>query len=61
VLFEKPGRNPGQIGGKSPYLQAVHVEAPESLIGHIRRVKITGVASNSLAGVLIQDNTALVA
>ena len=24
VLFEKPGRHPGQIAGRSPYLQAVH-------------------------------------
>ena len=23
VLFEKPGRHPGQIAGKSPYLQPV--------------------------------------
>ncbi|MGL4637374.1 MAG: tRNA (N6-isopentenyl adenosine(37)-C2)-methylthiotransferase MiaB [Beijerinckiaceae bacterium] len=61
VLFEKPGRNKGQIGGKSPHMQAVHVDGPESLIGHIARVKIVGVASNSLAGVLVQGNTASVA
>jgi tRNA-2-methylthio-N6-dimethylallyladenosine synthase len=54
VLFEKPGRNPGQIGGKSPYQQAVHVDGPLSLIGHIVPVKIIGVASNSLAGSLVQ-------
>jgi tRNA-2-methylthio-N6-dimethylallyladenosine synthase len=57
VLFEKKGRNPGQIGGKSPYQQAVHVEGPLSLIGHIGRVKITGVASNSLAGTLVRGET----
>jgi tRNA-2-methylthio-N6-dimethylallyladenosine synthase len=56
VLFEKPGRNPGQIGGKSPYLQAVHVEGPASLIGHIVPVKITGIASNSLAGMLVRPD-----
>ena len=27
VLFEKPGRRPGQLVGRSPYLQAVHAEA----------------------------------
>jgi tRNA-2-methylthio-N6-dimethylallyladenosine synthase len=54
VLFEKPGRNFGQIGGKSPYQQAVHVDGPLSLVGHIVPVKITGVASNSLAGTLVQ-------
>ncbi len=60
VLFEKPGRNAGQIGGKSPTLQAVHVDGPESLIGHIARVKISGVASNSLAGVLVRDESTTV-
>jgi tRNA-2-methylthio-N6-dimethylallyladenosine synthase len=57
VLFEKNGRNPGQIGGKSPYLQAVHVDGPASLIGHIARVKITGIAANSLAGTLLEADT----
>ena len=26
VLFEKPGRHPGQIVGRSPYLQPVQVD-----------------------------------
>ena len=33
VLIEKPGRMPGQIGGRSPYLQAVHMEGSDRLIG----------------------------
>ncbi len=33
VLFEKPGRHPGQIVGRSPYLHAVVAEGPASLIG----------------------------
>ena len=33
VLFDKPGRHAGQIGGRTPYLQAVHVEGPLSLLG----------------------------
>ena len=37
VLFEKPGRKSGQIVGRTPYLQPVHVEAPRHLIGSIRR------------------------
>jgi tRNA-2-methylthio-N6-dimethylallyladenosine synthase len=52
VLFEKPGRRPGQVVGRSPYLQPVHVIAPSSLIGEIARVGITGIGSNSLSGVL---------
>src|SRR5260370_34487454 len=50
VLFEKPGRHAGQIGGKSPYLQAVHVDAPEALIGTVAAVEIAGLAANSLFG-----------
>ncbi|PTW51247.1 tRNA (N6-isopentenyl adenosine(37)-C2)-methylthiotransferase MiaB [Rhodovulum kholense] len=52
VLFEKTGRMPGQLVGKSDHLQAVHVEAPEALLGRIAEVAITGTAPNSLAGVL---------
>ncbi|MEL7098724.1 MAG: tRNA (N6-isopentenyl adenosine(37)-C2)-methylthiotransferase MiaB [Pseudomonadota bacterium] len=53
VLFEKPGRNPGQLVGKSDHLHAVHVEAPETLLGQIARVRIAASAPNSLAGTLI--------
>ena len=57
VLFDKPGRRPGQAGGRSPYLQAVHVNlgddaAARALIGHIRPVTITATGVNSLTGVL---------
>ena len=50
VLFEKHGRHPGQIIGRSPYLQSVHLTASDSLIGQIGEVRITGSARNSLAG-----------
>ena len=53
VLFEKPGRRDGQIIGRSPYLQAVWVEGPQSLIGSIARVHIDASARNSLAGTLV--------
>jgi len=52
VLLEKPGRLPGQLVGRSPYLHAVHVMAAASLIGSIHRVTITEVGSNSLFGTL---------
>ena len=52
VLFEKPGRKPGQAVGRSPYLQPVHVDGAASLIGEIRDVKIASVLPNSLKGVL---------
>jgi tRNA-2-methylthio-N6-dimethylallyladenosine synthase len=52
VLFEKPGRYPGQIVGRSPYLQPVQVMAPASLLGTIRRVTVTEASANSLFGEL---------
>ena len=52
VLFEGRGRKPGQIAGRSPYLQAVHVEGPESLIGQIAAVDIAAASPNSLIGVM---------
>ncbi|WP_172328374.1 tRNA (N6-isopentenyl adenosine(37)-C2)-methylthiotransferase MiaB [Mangrovicoccus sp. HB161399] len=50
VLFEKAGRMEGQLVGKSEYLQAVHVQAPDSLIGQIAQVEITEAGPNSLGG-----------
>ncbi len=50
VLVEKPGRHPGQLGGKSPYLQAVHFDGRGHAIGDIVPVRITERASNSLYG-----------
>jgi tRNA-2-methylthio-N6-dimethylallyladenosine synthase len=52
VLFEKKGRNPGQILGRSPYLQAVHATGPDHLIGQIALVTIDTAAKMSLGGVL---------
>jgi tRNA-2-methylthio-N6-dimethylallyladenosine synthase len=52
VLFEGKGRKPGQIAGRSPYLQPVHVEGPVTFIGKIAAVDISGTSSNSLTGVM---------
>jgi tRNA-2-methylthio-N6-dimethylallyladenosine synthase len=52
VLFEKTGRHAGQLVGKSPYLQAVHVTAPDRMLGQIVPVRIESAARNSLAGAL---------
>ncbi|MBV8838228.1 MAG: tRNA (N6-isopentenyl adenosine(37)-C2)-methylthiotransferase MiaB [Alphaproteobacteria bacterium] len=52
VLMEKPGRLPGQLTGRSPYLQPVQVMAPESLIGEVVSVTITELGTNSLFGTL---------
>jgi tRNA-2-methylthio-N6-dimethylallyladenosine synthase len=52
VLFEKPGRRPGQLVGRSPYLQAVHAEAAPEHLGRILPVEILACGPNSLAGVI---------
>ena len=52
VLFERAGRHPGQLSGRSPYLQAVHVSGPDHLIGQIVPVRIESAAKMSLAGTL---------
>ncbi len=52
VLFEKPGRMPGQMTGKSDYLHAVHVVGDAIAPGDLRRVRITASSTNSLAGEL---------
>ncbi len=53
VLFERTGRETGQMTGKSEYLHAVHVEAPDIRRGDLARVRIVESTSNSLKGVLI--------
>ncbi len=53
VLFEKPGRMPGQMVGKSDHLHAVHVPDPRATPGTIADVRITASAPNSLAGELV--------
>ncbi len=52
VLFEKPGLRPGQIVGRSPWLQAVHCQGSDALIGNIAMVEIDRAMSHSLAGSL---------
>jgi tRNA-2-methylthio-N6-dimethylallyladenosine synthase len=55
VLFEKPGRHPGQIAGKSPWLQPVQVDGPENWIGRTAPVEIVECSANSLFGRLPKD------
>ena len=55
VLLEKPGKLPGQLVGRSPYLQTVQVMAPAKLIGTVERVTITDAGTNSLFGALTDE------
>jgi tRNA-2-methylthio-N6-dimethylallyladenosine synthase len=49
VLLERPGRHPGQLVGRTPCLQAVHVAAPRAGLGDIIDVLITASHAHSLA------------
>ena len=55
VLIEKIGRHDGQIGGRSPWLQPVHIEGPATLIGQILPVRIEAATRNSLTGSLVLE------
>ena len=55
ILVTGPGRRPGQIGGRSPYLQPVHLIGPESLIGTEIPVRIVSGNASSLSGTLYQE------
>ena len=50
ILLEKAGREAGQLVGRSPYLQAVHIQGDRGLIGRIVDTHITAVGTNSLSG-----------
>lgn len=52
ILFEKPGRLPGQLVGKTPYLQTVQVVAPPEMIGEVVPVTITEMGTNTLFGAI---------
>ena len=55
VLFTGPGRHPGQIAGRSPFLQPVHVTGPSDLIGKEISVQIAAALPNSLSGTLTEE------
>ena len=55
VLFTGPGRHEGQLSGRSPWMQAVHVTAPDGLLGSVQTVEIEAAGPNSLAGRVISE------
>jgi tRNA-2-methylthio-N6-dimethylallyladenosine synthase len=55
VLFTGPGRHPGQIAGRSPFLQPVHLTGSVDHIGTESMVRIVASQPNSLAGTLVQE------
>ncbi|KMK68905.1 tRNA (N6-isopentenyl adenosine(37)-C2)-methylthiotransferase MiaB [Puniceibacterium sp. IMCC21224] len=59
VLFERAGRQPGQMVGKSEYLHAVHVTGADLSPGRLARVRITESSTNSLAGTVFPSDDAV--
>jgi tRNA-2-methylthio-N6-dimethylallyladenosine synthase len=53
VLVEKPGRMPGQMIGRSPYLQSVHFDDAQQRVGRILNCRIDGRSSNSLSATVV--------
>jgi tRNA-2-methylthio-N6-dimethylallyladenosine synthase len=58
VLFERPGRHPGQLVGRSPYNQAVHVATTEYQVGDIAKVAIDSCKPHSLGGHIVGPDSA---
>jgi tRNA-2-methylthio-N6-dimethylallyladenosine synthase len=52
VLIERRGGRPGQVAGRSPYMQAVNLEASEDLVGSIISCRVTEARQNSVVGVV---------
>jgi tRNA-2-methylthio-N6-dimethylallyladenosine synthase len=50
VLFEKEGRHPGQLVGRTPWMQSVHAEMPATRLGTLGALRIIAAGRNSLAG-----------
>jgi len=55
VLYEKPGRQPGQMMGKSDHLHMVHVNDPQGRVGELVQVQILASSANSLSGARISE------
>lgn len=53
VLLDRQGRRPGQLHGRSPWMQSVHLDAPARLLGTVQPVRITEGKLLSLAGTVV--------
>ncbi len=58
VLFAEPGRKPGQIVGKTPWLQSVYAGGAAGLIGRIVDARLIDGHANSLAGEIVVQSEA---
>ena len=53
VLLDRPGRRAGQLVGRSPYMQPVHVDNADGRLNTVTDIRIKAVHPNSLAGELL--------
>lgn len=53
ILLDRLGRRDGQLVGRSPYMQPVHVDNAHGLLGRVAQVRIAALHPNSLAGELV--------
>jgi tRNA-2-methylthio-N6-dimethylallyladenosine synthase len=58
VLVTGPGRHPGQMAGRSPWLQPVHFDGPAALVGQVVDVRVVAGHPNSLTATLPAEETA---
>ena len=61
VLLDRPGRHPGQLVGRSPYMQAVHADLGGHALGRIVSLRIVACHANSLAGAVTTGDLAALA
>jgi tRNA-2-methylthio-N6-dimethylallyladenosine synthase len=54
ILIERKGKLTGQLIGKSPWLQSVHVISSDAAIGDMVSVDLVSAGPNSLEGALVQ-------
>ena len=52
VLLDRMGRDTGQLVGRTPYLQLIHVDGVAGAVGEIATVAVTGFRQMSLTGTL---------
>jgi tRNA-2-methylthio-N6-dimethylallyladenosine synthase len=57
VLFTGAGRHPGQLAGRSPWLQPIHADGPAHLIGQVACCVVTAAHTNSLAARIADERS----
>lgn len=61
VLLDGKGQKDGQLMGRTPYMQSVHVNAPSRLYGQIMPVRMIAAHANSMTGEIVTDEHELLA